>query len=96
MEKVDYKSKLIPLIKFLSVNNDEFLVNIDFIDININSIEWCRCCYSIYLYSFQYDDALDDEDGENDGQYDIVLSYDDLSEIAQKEVYYLLLREFLN
>lgn len=75
-----YKEKLIPIIKYLGIIEDEVMVEFDFGGkIVFNSIEWRKEKNTIILHK------IEDE-------YDFEYNYDDMSPELQKDIYYALLR----
>ena len=72
------KNKVINLIRILGFGINELLITIPLSVATFDSIEWDDVDDSIYLHIFEKDD------------YDIVVSFDDLSEEDQLKVYQIL------
>lgn len=75
---MDYKSEIIPLIKYLSVDLDEIVFPIKLEDIEFDSIEWVRP-NRIVLHKFK-----DDLDFEWD--------FDEFDKNTKREIFLCLLR----
>lgn len=72
------KNKVINLIRILGFGINELLITIPLSVATFDSIEWDDVDDSVYLHIFEKDD------------YDIVVSFDDLSEEDQLKVYQIL------
>lgn len=79
-----FKKKIIPVIKWLSIDLDEVIVDI-FVSngLMFNTIEWRRKENSVILHYLN--DDLDFE-----------FNFEELDEKIQKEIYMFLLRNYLN
>lgn len=79
-----FKKKIIPVIKWLSIDLDEVIVDI-FVSngLMFNTIEWRRSNNSVILHYIN--DDLDFE-----------FNFEDMDELVQKEIYMFLLRNYLN
>lgn len=79
-----FKKKIIPVIKWLSIDLDEVIVDI-FVSngLMFNTIEWRRSDNSVILHYIN--DDLDFE-----------FNFEDMYESVQKEIYMFLLRNYLN
>ena len=79
-----FKKKIIPVIKWLSIDLDEDIVDI-FVSngLMFNTIEWRRSDNSVILHYIN--DDLDFE-----------FNFEDMDESVQKEIYMFLLRNYLN
>ena len=79
-----FKKKIIPVIKWLSIDLDEVVVDI-FVSngLMFNTIEWRRKENSVILHYLN--DDLDFE-----------FNFEELDEKIQKEIYMFLLRNYLN
>lgn len=79
-----FKKKIIPVIKWLSIDLDEVIVDI-FVSngLMFNTIEWRRSDNSVILHYIN--DDLDFE-----------FNFEDMDESVQKEIYMFLLRNYLN
>ena len=75
---MDYKSEIIPLIKYLSVDLDEIVFPIKLEDIEFDSIEWVRP-NRVVLHKFK-----DDLDFEWD--------FDEFDKNTKREIFLYLLR----
>lgn len=75
---MDYKSEIIPLIKYLSVDLDEIVFPIKLEDIEFDSIEWVRP-NRVVLHKFK-----DDLDFEWD--------FDEFDKNTKREIFLCLLR----
>lgn len=78
------RKKLISLIKMLSIVTNEIVFDFSIGDLDFNSIEWDKENNKIILHKFEDDDI------------DIEFDYDDLPERWRKELYFFLIRNFLN
>lgn len=76
-----YKKHLISIIKFLGIDLNEVVVDIPLEEITFNSIEWIKPD-TIILHKI-----IDDLDMEYD--------FDDLDDLAKKEVYIFFIKNFL-
>jgi hypothetical protein len=72
------KNKVINLIRILGFGINELLITIPLSVATFDSIEWDDVDDSVYLHIFEKDD------------YDMVVSFDDLSEEDQLKVYQIL------
>ena len=72
------KNKVINLIRILGFGINELVITIPLSVATFDSIEWDDVDDSVYLHIFEKDD------------YDIVVSFDDLSEEDQLKVYQIL------
>lgn len=72
------KNKVINLIRILGFGINELLITIPLSVATFDSIEWDDVDDSVYLHIFEKDD------------YDLVVSFDDLSEEDQLKVYQIL------
>lgn len=77
------KSKLIPLIKIMAIDLDEAVLDITIDNMVFNSIEWRRKGNQVILHKFS-------------GTVDYEFNYDEFPRKLKKDIYLLLLREFLN
>jgi len=78
------RKKLISLIKMLAIVANEIVIDFSIGDFDFNSIEWDKKNNKILLHKFEDDDI------------DIEFDYDDLPESWKKELYFFLIRNFLN
>ncbi len=78
---MSYKNHLISIIKSLSIDLDEVIVDISLEEITFNSIEWVRP-NKLILHVFS-------------GDFDIEYDYDDLDSITKKEIYLFFLKNFI-
>lgn len=78
------RKKLISLIKMLSIVTNEIVFDFSIGDLDFNSIEWDKENNKVILHKFEDDDI------------DIEFDYDDLPERWKKELYFFLIRNFLN
>ena len=72
------RNKVISLIRILGFGINELMITIPLSVATFDSIEWDDVDDSVYLHIFEKDD------------YDIVISFDDLSEEDQLKVYQIL------
>lgn len=72
------KNKVINLIRILGFGINELVITIPLSIATFDSIEWDDVDDSVYLHIFEKDD------------YDMVVSFDDLSEEDQLKVYQIL------
>jgi hypothetical protein len=81
---IDYKKEIIPIIKWLAIDLFEVVVDIQLSNgLLFNTIEWRKEKKKVYLHKIE--DNLD-------YQFD----FDDFDTETKKEIYYFLLRNFLN
>lgn len=81
---IDYKKEIIPIIKWLSIDLFEVVFDIQLVNgLLFNTIEWRKDKDKVYLHKI-----VDDLDYQFD--------FDDFGEETKKEIYYFLLRNFLN
>ena len=81
---IDYKKEIIPIIKWLAVDLCEVVLDINLSNgLLFNTIEWRKEKKKVYLHKIE--DNLD-------YQFD----FDDFDIETKKEIYYFLLRNFLN
>ena len=81
---IDYKKEIIPVIKWLAIDLFEVVVDIQLSNgLLFNTIEWRKEKKKVYLHKIE--DNLD-------YQFD----FDDFDTETKKEIYYFLLRNFLN
>jgi hypothetical protein len=81
---IDYKKEIIPIIKWLAIDLFEVVVDIQLSNgLLFNTIEWRKEKKKVYLHKIE--DNLD-------YQFD----FDDFDIETKKEIYYFLLRNFLN
>jgi hypothetical protein len=81
---MDYKSNIIPIVKWLAIDLFEVVIDIQLVnDLLFNTIEWRKDKNKIYLHKIV---------DELDYQFD----FDDFDEETKKEIYYFLMKNFLN
>lgn len=81
---IDYKKEIIPVIKWLAIDLFEVVFDIQLVNgLLFNTIEWRKDKDKVYLHKI-----VDDLDYQFD--------FDDFDEETKKEIYYFLLRNFLN
>ena len=81
---IDYKKEIIPVIKWLAIDLFEVVIDIQLSNgLLFNTIEWRKNKSKVYLHKIE--DNLD-------YQFD----FDDFDEETKKEIYYFLVRNFLN
>jgi hypothetical protein len=81
---IDYKKEIIPIIKWLAIDLFEVVFDIQLVNgLLFNTIEWRKDKDKIYLHKI-----VDDLDYQFD--------FDDFDEETKKEIYYFLVRNFLN
>jgi hypothetical protein len=81
---MDYKTNIIPIIKWLAIDLFEVVIDIQLVNgLLFNTIEWRKDKNKVYLHKI-----LDDLDY----QFDL----DDFDEETKKEIYYFLIRNFFN
>ena len=81
---MDYKTNIIPIIKWLAIDLFEVVIDIQLVNgLLFNTIEWRKDKNKVYLHKI-----LDDLDY----QFDLY----DFDEETKKEIYYFLIRNFFN
>jgi len=81
---IDYKNEIIPIIKWLAIDLFEVVFDIQLVNgLLFNTIEWRKDKNKVYLHKI-----VDDLDYQFD--------FDDFDEETKKEIYYFLMRNFLN
>jgi hypothetical protein len=81
---IDYKKEIIPIIKWLAIDLFEVVFDIQLVNgLLFNTIEWRKDKDKVYLHKI-----VDDLDYQFD--------FDDFDEETKKEIYYFLVRNFLN
>lgn len=81
---MDYKINIIPIIKWLAIDLFEVVIDIQLVNgLLFNTIEWRKDKNKVYLHKI-----VDDLDYQFD--------FDDFDEETKKEIYYFLMRNFLN
>ncbi len=81
---IDYKKEIIPIIKWLAIDLFEVVFDIQLVNgLLFNTIEWRKDKGKVYLHKI-----VDDLDYQFD--------FDDFDEETKKEIYYFLVRNFLN
>ena len=81
---IDYKKEIIPIIKWLAIDLFEVVFDIQLVNgLLFNTIEWRKNKNKVYLHKI-----VDDLDYQFD--------FDDFDEETKKEIYYFLMRNFLN
>ena len=81
---MDYKKEIIPIIKWLAIDLFEVVFDIQLVNgLLFNTIEWRKDKGKVYLHKI-----VDDLDYQFD--------FDDFDEETKKEIYYFLVRNFLN
>jgi hypothetical protein len=81
---IDYKKEIIPIIKWLAIDLFEVVFDIQLVNgLLFNTIEWRKDKNKVYLHKI-----VDDLDYQFD--------FDDFDEETKKEIYYFLMRNFLN
>ena len=81
---IDYKKEIIPVIKWLAIDLFEVVFDIQLVNgLLFNTIEWRKDKNKVYLHKI-----VDDLDYQFD--------FDDFDEETKKEIYYFLMRNFLN
>ncbi len=81
---IDYKKEIIPIIKWLAIDLFEVVFDIQLVNgLLFNTIEWRKDKGKVYLHKI-----VDDLDYQFD--------FDDFDDETKKEIYYFLVRNFLN
>jgi len=81
---MNYKISIIPIVKWLAIDLFEVVIDIQLVNGSLfNTIEWRKDKNKIYLHKI-----VDDLDYQFD--------FDDFDDETKKEIYYFLMRSFLN
>mgnify|MGYP001269011911 FL=1 len=81
---MNYKISIIPIVKWLAIDLFEVVIDIQLVNgLLFNTIEWRKDKNKIYLHKI-----VDDLDYQFD--------FDDFDDETKKEIYYFLMRSFLN
>jgi len=81
---MNYKISIIPIVKWLAIDLFEVVIDIQLVNgLLFNTIEWRKDKDKIYLHKI-----VDDLDYQFD--------FDDFDDETKKEIYYFLVRNFLN